>query len=102
MTFLRFMRIMLGGFKFDISGILFVNTLYILLYHLPLPFRNGKFYRGFLKWLFFISNGIALAANASDFFYFSFIMKRATADVFIFAHEGNLVPLLKLFVVDLN
>ena len=100
MTFLRFMRIMLGGFKFDISGILFVNTLYILLYHLPLPFRNGKFYRGFLKWLFFISNGIALAANASDFFYFSFIMKRATADVFIFAHEGNLVPLLKLFVVD--
>jgi phosphoglycerol transferase MdoB-like AlkP superfamily enzyme len=100
MTFGRFMVIMLGGLKFDVSGILFVNGLYILLYHLPLPFRNGKIYSQILKWLFFITNGIALAANVSDFFYFDFILKRSTADVFMFAKEGNILTLFSLFIVD--
>ncbi len=100
MTFGRLMIIMLGGLKFDVSGILFVNALYILLYHLPLPFRNGKIYSVVLKWLFFITNGIALAANVSDFFYFDFILKRSTADVFMFAKEGNILTLFSLFIID--
>ena len=100
MTFLRFLRIMLGGLKFDISGILYVNSLYILLYLLPLPFRNHKKYQAVLRWLFYITNGIALAANTGDFFYFDFILKRSTADVFMFAAEGNIFPLFKLFIID--
>ncbi|MBN2616182.1 MAG: sulfatase-like hydrolase/transferase [Bacteroidales bacterium] len=100
MTFERLMRIMQGGFKFDVTGILYVNVLYILLYHLPFPFRNTKSYSRFLKWWFFISNGIALAANVGDFFYFDFILKRSTADVFMFAKEGNIVTLFIHFIVD--
>ena len=100
MTFMRFMRIMLGGVKFDIAGILYVNALYIFLYHLPLPFREQIIYRKILNWLFFITNGIALAANISDFFYFDFILKRSTADVFIFVNERNILALLGLFFVD--
>jgi arylsulfatase A-like enzyme len=100
MTFERFMRIMQGGLKFDVAGILYVNVLYIVLYHLPFPFRNAKIYRRFLKWWFFISNGIALAANVCDFFYFDFILKRSTADVFMFAKEGNILTLFIHFIVD--
>lgn len=100
MTFSRFMKILLGGFKFDISGIFFVNGLYVLLYHIPVPFRNTKLYQNILKWIFYITNGIALAMNTSDFFYFDFILKRTTADVIIFAGESNLLTLLGLFVVD--
>lgn len=100
MTLSRFMFIMLGGLKFDVSGILFVNALYILLYHLPFPFRTGKLYRNILKYLFIISNGIALAANVGDFFYFDFILKRSTADVFMFVIEQNILTLFGLFIVD--
>ena len=100
MTFSRFMRIVLGGFKFDISAILFVNSLYILLYLLPLPFRQHKIYQAVLKWIFFITNAIALATNAGDFFYFSFILKRSTADVLMFAGEGNILTLFRLFLID--
>ncbi len=100
MTFIRLIRIMFGGLKFDISGILFVNALYVVLYLLPLPFRQHKIYQSVLKWLFFISNGIALAANAGDFFYFDFILKRSTADVLMFAGEGNILTLFSLFIVD--
>lgn len=96
----RFMRIMLGGLKFDIAGVLFVNSLYIFIYLLPFPFRQNRYYSGFLKWLFFITNGIALATNAGDFFYFNFIMKRSTADVLMFAGEGNILKLFGLFIID--
>ncbi|MFN8254419.1 MAG: sulfatase-like hydrolase/transferase [Bacteroidales bacterium] len=99
-TFQRFLKLMAGGLKFDFAGIMFVNSLYILLYLLPLPFRTNKFYRGFLKWLFFITNGIALASNAGDFFYFSFIMKRSTSDVLMFAKEGNILTLFGEFLID--
>ncbi len=100
MTFSRFMVILLGGLKFDLAGILFVNALYVLLYLLPFPFRTRKGYQNFLKYLFFISNGIALATNVGDIFYFDFILKRSTADVFMFAGEGNIFKLLSLFFVD--
>ncbi len=100
MTFSRFMIIMLGGLKFDVSGVLFVNALYILLYHLPFTGRNSVKYQKALKYLFFISNGIALAANVGDFFYFDFILKRSTADVLMFAGEQNIFKLFGLFFVD--
>jgi phosphoglycerol transferase MdoB-like AlkP superfamily enzyme len=100
MTFSRFMRIMLGGLKFDISGILFVNMLYILLYLLPFQFRYNPLYQRILKWLFFVTNGIALAVNTADFFYFEFILKRSTADVFMFAKEGNIFTLFGIFLID--
>ncbi len=100
MTFSRFMIIMLGGLKFDISGVLYVNALYILLYLLPFPFRTKSGYQQFLKYLFFITNSIALATNVGDFFYFDFILKRSTADVFMFAGEQNMFTLLQLFFVD--
>jgi len=99
-TFSRLIRIFSGGIKFDISAIMFINGLYLLLYLLPLPFRYSKTYKGFLKYFFFITNGIALAANTMDFFYFDFVLKRSTSDVFMFAKEGNIITLLGLFVVD--
>ena len=100
MTLPRFMVILLGGLKFDTAGILLINLFYIFLYHLPFPFRDKKVYKGILKWLFIVSNSIALGANTIDFFYFDFILKRSTADVFMFAGEGNMLTLIGLFLVD--
>ncbi|MEN8119064.1 MAG: sulfatase-like hydrolase/transferase [Bacteroidota bacterium] len=100
LNLLRTLKIFGGGLKFDISAIMFINVLYVLLFLLPFPFRYKKIYKNILKYLFFISNGIALVANTIDFFLFDFILKRSTTDVFMFAKEGNILTLLGLFFID--
>ncbi len=100
MTLPRFLRIMQGGLKFDISAIFYVNLLYFFLYLLPIPARTTSTYQKILKYIFVIFNGIALAANVGDFFYFDFILKRATSEVFMFAKEGNILILFKSFLID--
>lgn len=99
-TFSRLLRIMQGGIRFDIAALFYVNSLYLLLYLLPFNFRYNKTYKTILKFIFFITNGIALAVNTMDFFYFDFILKRSSADVFMFAHEGNILHLFLLFFTD--
>ncbi len=100
MTFSHFLRIMQGGIKFDISAIMFINFLYIFLFLLPFPFKYNRKYQSFLKYLFLIPNSIALAVNMGDVFYFDFILKRSTVDVFIFAGESNILKLFSLFFID--
>jgi len=99
-TFSRLIRIMQGGIRFDIAALFYVNSLYILLYLLPFNFRYKKTYKNTLKYIFFFTNGIALTVNTVDFFYFDFILKRSTADVFMFASEGNILHLFLLFFTD--
>ncbi|NPA45004.1 MAG: sulfatase-like hydrolase/transferase [Chlorobi bacterium] len=99
-TFSRFLRIMQGGIRFDIAALFYINSLYILLYLLPFNFKYKKTYKKILKYIFLITNGIALAINTMDFFYFDFILKRSTADVFMFAKEGNIFHLFILFFTD--
>ena len=48
-TFMKFLRIMYGGLKFDISAILYTNLLFILLHLLPFPFRYNSRYQQVLK-----------------------------------------------------
>ncbi len=100
MTFSHFLRIMHGGFRFDLSAIMFINFLYIFLFLLPFPFKYNRKYQSFLKYLFLISNSIAVAFNMGDVFYFDFILKRSTADVFMFAGESNILKLFSLFFID--
>lgn len=101
MTFTTFMRIMTGGLQFDLTAVLYTNALFILLMIIPLEIRFKKWYQDILKWIFFITNSIALAANVSDFIYFRFTGRRTTADIFQqFEHEKNLPMLWLRFVWD--
>ena len=62
---------------------------------IPFDFRYNTVYQTVLKYIFFITNGIAIAMNGMDFVYYRFVDKRATADVFkTFEHETNLVKLV--------
>ena len=70
MTWVRFGNILHGGLLFDVSALMFVNALYILLFLLPFPFTHKKIYRIVLKYLFIITNAVALSANMADTFYF--------------------------------
>jgi hypothetical protein len=90
-----------GGLIFDTVAILYVNTLYIVLATLPLPFRYKNWYETILSVLFVITNSIAIAANISDVFYYPFTLSRTTASVFRqFSDETNLGTLFSRFLVD--
>ena len=100
-SFLQFLNILKGGFLFDISAVVYINILIILLHIVPLEVRYNEWYQKVLKYIFFITNGIALAANCADFVYYKFVFKRATADIFAtFKNESHLGKMFFSFFLD--
>ena len=97
----QLLTMMKGGLTFDISAVVYVNMLFILLSIIPLEVRYEDVYQEILKYIFYITNGIALAMNGMDFVYYRFVDKRATADVFkTFEHETNNTKLFFRFLWD--
>ena len=87
----EFISILRGGIVFDISAAVYINMLFILLQIVPFDFRYSKIYEKLCMWLFFVTNGLALAANSADYVYYRFVYKRATADIFgTFSNEENI------------
>ena len=96
-----FLRMLLGGLKFDTSAILYTNLLYLFAAFIPFTFRYSGIYNTVLKYLFVATNSIALGANCSDFIYFRFTLRRTTATVFReFENETNFVQLILKFLYD--
>jgi phosphoglycerol transferase MdoB-like AlkP superfamily enzyme len=101
MTLSRFATIMLGGLRFDLSAILYLNSLFILLMIIPIEWRFRPGYLKFLAWWFVIINAIGLAANVSDTIYYEYTLRRTTLSVFRqFENEKNITGLLLSFIVD--
>jgi hypothetical protein len=84
----EFLQIFYGGLRFDLTAVLYINALNILLTVIPFDFRFNKVYQSILKYLFFVLNGIAIAANVADFIYYRFTLRRTTADIFDEFDEG--------------
>ena len=100
-TISQFLTILKGGVVFDLSAVVYINILLILLHILPFDLRYKDIYQTALKYIFFITNGLAIAMNGMDFVYYRFVDKRATADVFkTFEHETNMVKLFFRFLYD--
>jgi phosphoglycerol transferase MdoB-like AlkP superfamily enzyme len=100
-TLSQFFTILKGGLSFDISAVVYINMIFILLHIVPLEVRYKDVYQSILKYIFFITNGIAIAMNGMDFIYYRFVDKRATADVFkTFEHESNNGRLFFRFMFD--
>ncbi|HBE41508.1 MAG TPA: sulfatase [Bacteroidales bacterium] len=100
-TPVEFLNILRGGLLFDISATVYINMIFIFLQILPFDFRYDRIFQKSLSYLFFITNGIAFAANSADFVYYRFILKRATADVFgTFEGEPNVVKMFFKFIFD--
>ncbi len=86
-----FIRILEGGLVFDTSAILYTNILYLFLMLLPLPAIRKSVYQYTMKWLFMITNSVAILANLADVVYFPYTNRRTTITVFSeFSSEGNL------------
>jgi phosphoglycerol transferase MdoB-like AlkP superfamily enzyme len=97
----EFVSIMRGGLLFDISATVYINVLFIFMQILPFDFRYNEIYQRIMKYLFFITNGLAFAVNNADFVYYRFVFKRATADVFsTFKNESHLGKMFFKFLID--
>jgi len=90
-TFSHLIELMISGFKFDLTAILYVNSLFIVLMVVPFPFKYNGWYKKVTKFIFLITNSIAFIANIVDFVYFRWTLRRSDFGVFSeFKNEGNL------------
>jgi phosphoglycerol transferase MdoB-like AlkP superfamily enzyme len=92
-------ELMLSGLKFDLTALLYVNSLYILLMLLPLRQKYHHSYKKFTKILFFTTNSVALITNFVDVVYFRYILRRT--DFSIFSEFKNESQIWKIVAVAL-
>lgn len=86
------------GIAFDLTAILYVNSLFIFLSLIPVIINTKRGYQKLLIWLYFITNGIAYAMNFGDFVYYKFSQARLTSAAFQVAK--NETNILKVFTVS--
>lgn len=97
----KYLYMLWGGLKFDVSALIYINAIYILLHLIPFPFRYNEGFQKFCKWLFIITNSLGIIANLIDFVYYKFTLKRTTATVFgQFSNEQNKFKLFVDFLKD--
>ena len=91
LTLEHFWEMFCGGFVFDTSAILYTNILYVVLILFPLHYKENPTYQRVVKWLFVITNLLAIIMNLVDTVYFQYSGRRTTTSVFNqFANEDNL------------
>lgn len=101
MTWDRMSTIMLGGLKFDLAAVLYLNSLFILLTILPLTIKFHPIYQKVLYYIFIITNGIGLAVNIADNVYYPYTLRRTTISVLSqFENEQNFGALFFSFLVN--
>lgn len=91
-------NVFVHGLRFDISALLVLNSLFLLLLLLPFDTFKHKLFQKILRFIFVITNSVALAFEISDWIYFGFNHKRATADVLtMLGRKGDFLSLLPDF-----
>ncbi len=95
-----FAALLLPGLRFDLSAVLYTNLLFMALMLIPFRFRYKTGYRKLLKYVFIVTNSIALAANFIDIVYYRYTLRRTTWSVLQeFANENG-GALAGSFIVD--
>lgn len=90
-----------AALKFDTSGIIYTNILFIVLALLPFHFTSHKGYQTMLNTLYLITNSVAIILNMGDAVYYRFTLRRTTMDVFQeFGGEDNGLAMMGKFVLD--
>ena len=91
------LEMLIGGMRFDLTAMLYLNSLYILLALLPLPahIRNHQTYIGASRWAFWLPNILGFIANCMDIVYVRFTDRRTTCNIFTeFQNDGNIVHIM--------
>ena len=91
------LKLFSAGLLFDTPAILYTNAVILLMFLLPLHWKERPGYYQVARWIYTIANSIAVYMNLMDCVYFPFTGKRTTASVFAeFGHEST-GEMLKIF-----
>jgi phosphoglycerol transferase MdoB-like AlkP superfamily enzyme len=83
-----------GGVRFDLTALLYLNSVYLLLELFPLKIRQHKRYQQVAQWFYWIPNGLAIAINCFDMVYMQFTGRRTTIAFFTeFENDSNLASI---------
>ena len=75
-------REFIEGWRFDISALMYINTLLLILMLFPTNFRKKNNFIKFTNILFYTVNIPFIIINNIDIIYFQFTQKRSTSDLF--------------------
>lgn len=90
-----------GALVFDTSALLYVNALYLVLVLFPLHLKERQGFHRALRWIYVVTNSIAVASNLIDTVYFQYTGRRSTLTVFSeFASENNIASIILTEVVN--
>ena len=90
-------EMLIGGVRFDLTALLYLNSLYLLLVLLPLPatIRNQNKYIRIANWCFWLPNILGFIVNCMDIIYARFTGRRTTCTIFTeFQNDGNLASII--------
>lgn len=90
------LEIMAGGVRFDLTALLYLNSVYMALMLLPLPatWRTNRTYQKTALWLYWVPNIIGILLNAIDTVYVRFSDRRTTVAFFSeFENDDNLAQI---------
>lgn len=91
----------IGGVRFDLSAIFYINSVFIIAHLIPGNFKYGKTYQKILKILFFSVNLIFLATNFIDVPYYNFTSRRSTlALITASGMQQDVIRLIPAFAKD--
>ena len=97
LTFAHGLELFGAGLLFDTPAILYTNAVILLMFLLPLQWKERPVFYRVARWIYTIVNSIAVYMNLMDCVYFPFTGKRTTASVFAeFSNEGT-GEMLKIF-----
>ena len=85
------------GLLFDTPAILYTNAVIILMFLLPLHWKECPAFYRVARWIYSIVNSIAVYMNLMDCVYFPFTGKRTTASVFAEFSNEETGEMLKIF-----
>lgn len=100
-TFTAFLSCAFSGIRFDLSALFILNGLYVLLLLLPHYKKDKSLWERMLQVLFLSVNVLAFLFEISDWAYFPYNHKRATADVLnLILRKGDFLVLLPRFFIE--
>lgn len=91
------MKLFGAGLLFDTPAILYTNAIIMVMFLLPLHWKERPGYYRVARWIYTIVNSIAVYMNLMDCVYFPFTGKRTTTSVFAEFSNESTGEMLKIF-----
>ena len=86
-----------AGLLFDTPAILYTNAVILVMFLLPLHWKERPGFYRVARWIYTVVNSIAVYMNLMDCVYFPFTGKRTTASIFAEFSNESTGEMLKIF-----